>query len=196
MNISDYRETISLDKSHHKHKHTTTHTPSGGPPSSFVSPGKQGKWHILPLHHDVCGNQTSTIFPPYTGSFHEEQINTMKSLILPIVALCRVPTCPTGPKATTYEIFGHSNCMSIFFTIIKAGQALLKCVDQSGCIVLVVWLCSRTIPEQQSTWGPPHPWSDTNQLESNHYTLCQPTQINVMIYQTTFYEFIVFFEAL
>ncbi len=62
-----------------------------------------------------------------------------QSLILPIVALCRVPICPTGLKAITYEIFGQSNCTSTVFTIIKARQALLKRVDQhcSGGLALL-----------------------------------------------------------
>lgn len=66
----------------------------------------------------------------------------------------------------------------------------------ADCIVLVVWICSRTIPEQKRTWGPPHPCSDTNQLESNHHILCQPIQINVTLYQTTFYECIPFSSSI
>jgi len=48
----------------------------------------------------------------------------------------------------------------------------------------------------EPAWGPPHPCSDTNQLESNHYMLCQPTQINATLYQTTFYEFIPFSSSI
>lgn len=185
-NPSNWREVISPDRPHRKYLNANiqTQTPAGGPPSSFVSPGKQCKWHILLLRHDSSGNQMSPTFPSYTGSIHREQINTIKASSFQLLLCAGFPPVqqdPTPPlvKWLDSQTAGFDNNQSWSGSCEACGSERLHC---SGALALLQDY------SRKNTWGPPHPWSHTNQLESNNCTLCQTSQINAMMHQAIFYE--------
>ncbi len=134
-----------------------TNIPSGEPLFSFVSPGKQGKWHILPRHQDLCGNEMSTTFPSQTRTFHEEQINTIKALSFQLLLCAGFPSVQQDSKPSLMKYLDSPTARQLFS---QSSKLVRLFWSEWISIVLVVWLCSRTILEQQSTWGPPCPWSD------------------------------------
>lgn len=143
-------------------------------------PGKQGKWHILPLHRDLCGNHTFTAFPSYTGSFHE-QINTIKASSFQLLLRVLFPPVQQDPKPPLQPHFNkfHNN---------QSCSGSSKAYGSEWLTVLFWWtgFAPGLFQNKKEPGGLPTP--DTNQLESNHYIICQPIQINVTLYQTIFYE--------